>query len=273
MYGFYNKRNTCWLATVLHVLTAIHSIDTWLFPDINENDIKIQVQLQINKMHIAKQTLDEPVTLKNSLAKQFKEYKFDHQQDPMELITRLFLYLGNGPFEFQIKETTVCLTCSYQITKYNLNNHYKYTFNSDDNSMTRLIQTMKEDNNTRQSRCQNCHNQERNLSTGEQHLVKTVISEYPSTLLIHLGRFTSTLIKNETAFTYSETVTINNTRYELRSIICHYGKLINNGHFIAIKKNNNANQFFSFNNEKVAVCPDVTNFKNEVCLLMYEKIL
>ena len=71
MYGFYNKRNTCWLATVLHVLTAIHSIDTWLFPDINENDIKIQVQLQINKKHIAKQTLDEPVTLKNSLAKQF----------------------------------------------------------------------------------------------------------------------------------------------------------------------------------------------------------
>ena len=254
------------------MLATVTDVDIWLFPEINENDITDQIRQQIALIRSTKQTLPEPLFLKQTLSRQFDEYQLNLQQDPMELITRLFNILPDDPFQFKITEISNCRSCNYKKTSYLQNNHFKYVFTVVQNSMQKLIETMQQDNTTRQNRCENCHQNNINNSIGETHDIQTMTSQYPKVLIVHLSRFTETMTKNNSPFLFADSEIIDHTTYRLRSIICHYGHTLHNGHYVVIKKNQFSNEFYKFNDKKVTLCNDIKSYQENVYLLLYEKI-
>lgn len=100
----------------------------------------------------------------------------------------------------------------------------------------------------------------------------------PNIICVQLNRFANDnitkltrtiLIDQELDLTNYTILQGNPTNYRLRSVICHEGETLSNGHHIAFGWTNNG--FYEFNDEKVSPISDNDLKNKEAYLVFYEK--
>ena len=113
--------------------------------------------------------------------------------------------------------------------------------------------------------CENC----KNTNISKKRLT---LQKLPNTLIFTLKRYNNLLQKNNNHITFPSLFEIDNIKYELTSIINHYGHILESGHYTVYSKHHINNKWYEFNDKNITEI-NINNInKNIIYMLIYNKL-
>lgn len=163
----------------------------------------------------------------------------------------------------QYKSEALCCTCNHNSIVYEPFITIKLELNHD-NMLNCLKKHLSWENNI-DYKCEKCNN-------NTKFKKRFTLIKLPKILIFTLKRYNNFMQKNDTPITFPSLFEIDNCKYELTSIINHYGFCLEHGHYTALSKNNYDNEWYEYNDKDINKINLNTINKNNIYMLFYTRI-
>ena len=163
----------------------------------------------------------------------------------------------------QYKSETLCCSCNNKSVVYEPFITIKLELNH--NSLLNCLKKHLSWENNIESKCDKC-----NITT--KFKKRFTLINLPNTLIFTLKRYNNFMQKNDISINFPFLFEIDSNKYELTSIINHYGYCLEHGHYTTFSKNNIDKKWYEYDDKDISSI-NINNInKSYIYMLFYTKI-